>query len=239
MSLETATYLNALNASYPPSGDPISQADDHLRLIKSVLQATFPNLNAAVTATPAFLNQGVPAGVIAYWYGSVATVPAGWGLCNGTSYTKSDGSGSIVSPNLSDKFIYTTGVNSPSASGGAATATPTITVANHTLITAEMPSHVHAVNDPGHGHNTNDPGHTHQYRDETATVSLSGGGFSMWYNAINQTTGSSTTGVSVLSGSSNTSLYSTGGDGGHNHTATSSAIAIIPPFYVLAIIMKL
>jgi microcystin-dependent protein len=57
MPVETATYITTLNSSNPPSSDQMSQADDHLRLLKAVLLATFPNLNAAVTATPAQLNQ--------------------------------------------------------------------------------------------------------------------------------------------------------------------------------------
>lgn len=57
MPVETATFVTTLNSSNPPASDPLSQADDHLRLLKAVLLATFPNLNAAVTATPTQLNQ--------------------------------------------------------------------------------------------------------------------------------------------------------------------------------------
>ena len=57
MGLESATFLSGLVATNPIGAtDPKSQGDDHLRLIKSVLLATFPNLNAAVNATPAQLN---------------------------------------------------------------------------------------------------------------------------------------------------------------------------------------
>jgi hypothetical protein len=57
MGLESATFLSGLVATNPIGAtDPKSQGDDHIRLIKSVLLATFPNLNAAVTATPAQLN---------------------------------------------------------------------------------------------------------------------------------------------------------------------------------------
>ena len=42
MSLETATYLADLQPANPPSTDPTSQGYDHLRLIKQVLQTTFP-----------------------------------------------------------------------------------------------------------------------------------------------------------------------------------------------------
>lgn len=39
MGLETATSISALNALWPLGSDPRSQGDDHLRLIKKVLQA--------------------------------------------------------------------------------------------------------------------------------------------------------------------------------------------------------
>lgn len=57
MALETATYLNQLNAANPTGADPKNKGDDHLRLLKAVLLATFPNLSAAVNATPAELNK--------------------------------------------------------------------------------------------------------------------------------------------------------------------------------------
>ena len=44
MGLESATFLDSLVATNPVAGDPKSQGDDHLRLIKTVLQATFPGL---------------------------------------------------------------------------------------------------------------------------------------------------------------------------------------------------
>ena len=57
MGLESATFIENLNINNPEAVDAISQADDHLRLIKSVLKASFPNINAAVTAVPAELNK--------------------------------------------------------------------------------------------------------------------------------------------------------------------------------------
>lgn len=47
MSLETGTYVSDLVASNPASSDFTSQGDDHLRLIKSLLQATLPNASKA------------------------------------------------------------------------------------------------------------------------------------------------------------------------------------------------
>ena len=56
MGLETGTFIDDLVTSNPAATDGLSQADDHLRLIKTTLKNTFPNVDAAVTATPAQLN---------------------------------------------------------------------------------------------------------------------------------------------------------------------------------------
>ena len=58
MGLESATYISQLVATNPLATDPISQGDDHLRLIKSVLQAQFSGLSGttAVTADGAEMN---------------------------------------------------------------------------------------------------------------------------------------------------------------------------------------
>lgn len=58
MGLETGTYISDLVATNPVGAtDDRATADDHLRLIKAVLKATFPNINGAVTPTPAQINQ--------------------------------------------------------------------------------------------------------------------------------------------------------------------------------------
>lgn len=59
MALESATYIDGLVSTNPVSGDPVSQADDHLRLLKSTVKATFPNLTGPVNATQAQLNHTV------------------------------------------------------------------------------------------------------------------------------------------------------------------------------------
>jgi len=56
MPLETATFINGLNASNPAATDQIADADNHLRLIKSALLSTFPNVAGAVNATHTELN---------------------------------------------------------------------------------------------------------------------------------------------------------------------------------------
>ena len=56
MALETGTHINSLNASNPVSTDGLAQADDHIRLIKATIKATFPNITGAMAATHTVLN---------------------------------------------------------------------------------------------------------------------------------------------------------------------------------------
>jgi microcystin-dependent protein len=49
-------------------------------------------------------------GIIVAWSGSTATIPTGWGLCDGTLYTALDGT-KLQSPDLRSKFIV--GASSP------------------------------------------------------------------------------------------------------------------------------
>lgn len=57
MALETGTYISDLNVSNPVNTDGVTQADDHLRLLKSTIKATFPNVTGAVTPTHTDLNK--------------------------------------------------------------------------------------------------------------------------------------------------------------------------------------
>lgn len=56
MALESGTYINSLNASNPVATDGIAQADDHMRLIKSTVKASFPGVTGAVNSTHTELN---------------------------------------------------------------------------------------------------------------------------------------------------------------------------------------
>lgn len=51
MTIETATYVTDLNTAYPATSDPMSQGDDHLRLIKSVVKSTWGALGNQPLAT--------------------------------------------------------------------------------------------------------------------------------------------------------------------------------------------
>lgn len=123
MSLESATYINGLVEANPLGSDPLSDADGHLRLLKSVLKATFPNLTGAVTVTQDSLNLlqsglGTTGGV---QYFAMNTAPSGWLKANGAAVSRStyaslfsaigitfgagDGSTTFNLPDLRGEFI--------------------------------------------------------------------------------------------------------------------------------------
>lgn len=168
MPLETATFINQLDIANPASTDQLAQADEHLRLIKSTLRSTFPNIDGPVTVDQDAINSIaglLPIGLITIWYGSNLTVPAGWAICNGQTVTRSDGAGTITTPNLVDRVVIGAGTTAAQgATAGAATAsgttgasgshahtvnggshTHTATVLGHSLTEAQIPSHFHRL----------------------------------------------------------------------------------------------
>lgn len=56
MSLESGTYISDLNTANPAAGDPKAQGDDHIRLIKTLIKNSFPNITGAMTASQAEAN---------------------------------------------------------------------------------------------------------------------------------------------------------------------------------------
>ena len=95
-----------------------------------------PDSNSANTqvATTAFVATRLPAGVILMWSGSIASIPSGWLLCDGTNGT----------PNLQDRFVVGAGSTyAVGATGGSANATlPTHT---HTFTGTALGTHNHST----------------------------------------------------------------------------------------------
>ena len=58
MALETNAngFIDGLVATNPAATDGLAQADDHMRLIKSTIKTTFPNVTGAITATHTEVN---------------------------------------------------------------------------------------------------------------------------------------------------------------------------------------
>ena len=146
MALESGTYINSLVSTNPAATDGLAQADDHMRLIKATILASFPNITGAMTATHTVLN-GLDARVTsledAFASGTKmlfqqTTAPTGW-----TKDTTHD-----------DKALRV--VTGTAGSGGTnafstldATAAGTVnssisgTTAGHQLTTAQIPAHRH------------------------------------------------------------------------------------------------
>jgi hypothetical protein len=76
MGLETGTYIDSLNTSNPGATDSVAQGDDHIRLLKSTIKNTFPNITGAMTATHTELNllDGCTANTTELNYVDVATL---------------------------------------------------------------------------------------------------------------------------------------------------------------------
>ena len=250
MAIETASYISDLNSSNPPGSDPVGQADDHIRLLKSVLQTTFPNITGPVSATQLQLNTGtVPTGCILLWSGSTTSVPSGWALCNGQTVAKVDGSGNVTTPDLTNKFVVCAGTSyAVGATGGAASNTPTITVTNQavTLTSNQMPSHSHVItiNETAHSHDVNENAHQHTYSSPNSSPVLYGTVATGGVTGSNSgaLTSAVKTGITIASNKTGITATesSVGGDGSHihNNTAVSSVVPTVPPYYALAYIMK-
>lgn len=101
--LETGTYISDLVATNPLSSDLASTADDHIRLLKSTIKTTFPNINGAVTATD---EQLAPGGLAANPGTSI-----GLTATNGvaTTYMRSDGAPALsqaIAPTWTGHHIF-------------------------------------------------------------------------------------------------------------------------------------
>ena len=122
------------------------------------------NVNGDVKADSLIINgvtnSEVPIGLIQIWYGTVETIPDGWVLCNGGSHTRSDGGGSITTPNLSERLVRgatsTPQVGQASGANAVTLSEATLPPHAHNFTSANSNApHSHAV--PGSNHN-----HTHE-----------------------------------------------------------------------------
>jgi len=116
MPLETGTKVPDLNNAWPLGSDPKNQGDDHLRLIKTCLQGSFPSLGSGqYTGTAAELDQ-VNTNLSAFNGRTVRDVVP----TEGDYSLDLLGDVSINSPSQNDMLIYDGGEWKNSGSGVAA-----------------------------------------------------------------------------------------------------------------------
>lgn len=240
MPIESATNISQLNTAYPASTDGVKEGDDHIRLIKQVLQSTFPNITGAVTKTQTELNRTyneVPIGVIMMWSGANASIPSGYALCTGQTVSRTDGAGTITTPDLRDRFIVGSGTTYATGNTGGANTV--------TLSTGQLPSHTHTLNLSGsvgaagaHSHSVNDPGHAHGITIRASDRTGAGNGFIAGPNTANfgYGTDGAGTGISINGVADHTHALSLSGSA--NATGSGDAHENRPPYFALAFIMK-
>lgn len=161
MGLETSTFLDGLDETWPTGGDPTNKGDDHIRLLKAVLKTTFPgaNLNGfekAITASEDELNfvdgvtsaiqtqldnivaqdglSAVPIGGVIMFNGAFAGIPANYQLCDGTNGTA----------DMTDKFVYGTNTELELLDTGGSN-DAVVVDHNHTGTTNNDGNHTHSI----------------------------------------------------------------------------------------------
>lgn len=85
------------------------------------------------------INSGTPAGCIGLWHSTVATIPAGWYLCDGLNST----------PDLRDRFPVGAGGNYDlgdiGGSNSVTVSAASVTIGGHALTAGEIPKHTHGA----------------------------------------------------------------------------------------------
>lgn len=203
-------------------------------ILSLVLAASVP----IMTKQQKSLNAAtIPRGVIVVWHGSVATIPTGWHLCDGTAGT----------PDLRSRFVYGAGGDTntkatvvsgwDTAADGHWNVGLTGGEENHVLSIAEMPSHLHtgtATTNGNHNHrlyvfNANGTeDHTCGFSYDNNTAVMGKNNSPLAYRTTN---GNGAELVATSGNHSHTvSIDNNGGGTTHN---------ILPRLMVLAYIMKL
>jgi hypothetical protein len=174
-------------------------------------------------ATTAFVRDIIPTGIISMWSGSIASIPSGWLLCDGTNGT----------PDLRNRFIVSAGLSyAPGNTGGSSSFTPAGTVSGTvggtSLTEAQMPKHYHILWGP-------------------AAISgfvqgpVNGAGV---FNGGTPDDGANTYGSYSVGGDAGSGGFGTGTSNGNSHTHSlsvsfsGSSQTSLPPYYALAYIMK-
>ena len=250
MGLETGTHIDDLVVANPASTDGLAQADDHIRLIKTTLNNTFPNVTGAITASHTELNaldglSGVAAN-LAYSASLLAT-----GVTD-TEFDYLDGVTSNIQTQIAAIQVIPSGIIS--LWSGAANAIPTgYVICDGTNSTPDLRNRfligagsTYAVGATGGSADATIPAHTHALTGaSTDTHNLSGslvaskpqaatGAFSVvGGQGGGADGGQATAGLYTLADSHNHAL-----SGSTDSTGASATNANLPPYFALCYIMK-
>lgn len=175
----------------------------------------------------------VPSGVIVMWSGTLASIPSGWVLCNGSNGT----------PDLRDRFIVgaSAGAN-PGTTGGASThshGTGTYATSAHSGTAVDA----HAA----HQHNyTQVINHVHVQNGPTS-ASGGAGTFGWDSNSSNSSTATqistanptgSVGATGVTADPNSTLTHTVTQPSAHTLSGSSETVSNVPAYYALAFIMK-
>jgi len=138
MALESASFISGLVSANPPGTDAISQGDDHLRLIKTVLKASLPNADAAINGihTKATAPSSTSAGQL--WFDTTTNIlklrneaDDGW-----ISFLSEDGNNIIKVTRLED--VSSVSIRSASMTTAATYSYTKISATSDLLIQANL-----------------------------------------------------------------------------------------------------
>jgi len=158
-------------------------------------------------------GSGFPSGGIIMWSGSIASIPSGWYLCDGTNGT----------PNLKDRMVIGAGnLYSVDGSGGSKD--------------ASVVSHTHTITDAGHNHFIANTNNTSFNANPTLSASTymaraNAGGVAVGNSETYSLQGTATTPTVGLSSTKTTGITI-------DSAGSSGTDANLPPYYALAFIMK-
>ena len=172
------------------------------------MKKTLTNLN---NSTLAYV---VPIGGIIMWSGSIANIPTGWALCNGSNGT----------PDLRNKFIIGADADVTSVAKTSITGSATQTGGTSTAVNV---THSHAITAVAGTTNSVNIDHTHGFTSGQGPFGTTGSG------GTGATAG--TTGNMNSNANHSHTVSVTGNTDSAGETGTNKNL---PPYYALAFIMK-
>jgi hypothetical protein len=179
----------------------------------------------------------VPLKVVLPWVADIQneSPPTDYAICDGRTLgpTQQDivPGGSYTTPDLRNMFLVGADLTKSAGNAGAAPTDGTINSSagapgpkgttgsnNAVLSVTHLPAHNHSYTDPGHNHGVSDPGHHHSYQwRQSGTGSgndiQSGNNVDSVQGSVDSST--SSTGISVQTGTTNITIGNTGSGTAH------------------------